>query len=83
MLDFYQQFDINWINQETLISDTLEPSDYPAFSTPGEMGHTLYDIGFRVFSMSNNHTYDRGAAGIAATRAYWAAMPDDVVTCGL
>ena len=49
----------------------------------GEMGRTLYDIGFRVFSMSNNHTYDRGAAGIAATRAYWAAMPDDVVTCGL
>ena len=28
---FYAQQDINWINQETLCSDELEPSSYPAF----------------------------------------------------
>lgn len=43
----------------------------------------MYDIGFRVFSLSNNHSYDKGAEGIAATRRFWASMPDDVVTTGL
>ena len=33
---FYAQQDINWINQETLCSDELEPSSYPCFSTPGD-----------------------------------------------
>lgn len=79
---FYSQFDINWINQETLVNDELEPSTYPCFSSPGDLGRAIYDVGFRVFSLSNNHSYDRGAAGIAATRRFWAAMPDDVYTSG-
>lgn len=83
MREFYSQYDINWINQETLVNDELPPATYPCFSTPGQMGHDLYDLGFRVFSLSNNHTYDKGAQGIAATRAFWASMPQDTVTCGL
>ena len=35
-----------------------------------------------MFSLSNNHSYDKGAAGIEASMAHWAAMPDDVVTMG-
>lgn len=79
---FYSQFDINWLNQETLVNDELEPSTYPCFSSPGDLGWATYDVGFRVFSLSNNHSYDRGAKGISATRAFWAAMPEDVYTCG-
>ena len=37
---------------------------------PGDLGRAAYDAGFRVFSLSNNHTYDKGAAGIAATGAF-------------
>ena len=80
---FYQNFDINWINQETLVTDELPPSSYPCFCTPGALAQEAYDIGFRVFSLSNNHSYDQGAEGIAATRRFWASMPDDVVTTGL
>ena len=65
LLDFYAQQDINWINQETLCSKELAPSTYPCFSTPGECAEALYRAGFRVFSLSNNHTYDKGAVGIA------------------
>ena len=81
--DFYAGFDVNWINQETLVNDELEPSSYPGFSTPGDMGRELYDTGFRVFSLANNHTYDKGAEGIAATRRFWSSLPEDAVTCGL
>lgn len=36
-----------------------------------------------MFSLSNNHTYDRGAKGIASTLRFWDSMPEDVVTTGL
>lgn len=80
---FYAQQDVNWINQETLCSDELTPSTYPAFTTPGDCARALYRAGIRVFSLSNNHTYDRGASGIASTLRFWDSMPQDVVTTGL
>lgn len=80
---FYAQQDVNWINQETLCNDEIEPSSYPSFSTPGDCARALYRAGVRVFSLSNNHTYDKGAAGIAATLRFWESMPEDVVTTGL
>ena len=83
LVPFYSDFDVNWINQETLCTDELAPSTYPCFSTPGDCARALYRAGFRVFSLSNNHTYDKGAAGIAATLRFWASMPADVVTTGL
>lgn len=83
LVPFYSDFDVNWINQETLCTDELAPSTYPCFSTPGDCARALYRAGFRVFSLANNHTYDKGAAGIAATLRFWASMPADVVTTGL
>lgn len=80
---FYSDFDINWINQETLVSDTLEPSTYPCFSTPGDMGRQLYKLGFRAFNLSNNHTYDKGSQGLQATMDFWSSMSEDVITAGL
>lgn len=80
---FFADYDINWINQETLVNSELPAATYPCFSTPGELGQAAYDAGWRVFAMSNNHTYDMGAKGISATLRYWEGMPDDVVTYGL
>lgn len=80
---FYASFDVNWINQETLCTDELEPSTYPRFSTPGACARALYRAGIRVFSLANNHTYDKGSKGIAATLRFWDTMPEDTVTTGL
>ena len=80
---FYQDYDINWINQETLVTDEYEPSSYPMFCSPAALGQHMYDIGFRVFSLSNNHSYDKGAGGLSATRRFWASLPEDTVTTGL
>lgn len=82
MRDFYTQFDLNWINQETLVNDAFEPSGYPLFSTPVDITDALYDIGFRAFSLSNNHSYDKGAEGIVSSLEHWATMPDDVAYMG-
>ena len=77
------KYDLAWINQETLINDVYVPTTYPRFSTPAEMGAQLYKLGFRIFSLSNNHVYDYGAGGILATRKFWNTMPEDILTCGL
>lgn len=79
---FYLQYDINWINQETLVTDEYAPAGYPCFCSPAALGEEVYNVGWRVISMSNNHSYDKGAGGITATQAFWDNMPDDVVTTG-
>lgn len=71
---FIQEHDVNWIDIETLMTDTCEPSGYPAFSTPGASGRALYDAGWRVFSLCSNHTYDLGATGLRETLAFWDGM---------
>ena len=53
----YQEYDLNLINIETLVSDELEPSSYPRFCSPGDVARELYDIGMRGFFLSNNHIY--------------------------
>ena len=80
---YFEDFTVNWINQETLVNDELPPATYPCFSTPGELGRAAYDAGWRVFALSNNHTYDKGSRGIAATLEFWSGMPEDTVTYGL
>lgn len=82
MREFYAGFDVNWLNQETLVNDLWEPSGYPCFSTPTGIFDALYDVGFRVFSTSNNHSYDKGASGIAASMEFWATVPEDVAVHG-
>lgn len=82
---FYQQHDLNWINQESLLSSKLGPASYPTFSTPGECGQALYNLlNMRVFSVANNHIYDQGATGLEATVDYYENdLPDDVLETGL
>ncbi len=81
--DFFMNTDLNWINQETLVTDTIKPSTFPRFSTPGDIARNLYDYNFRVFSLSNNHSYDQKEEGLTETVKFWKSMPEDVVTSGI
>ncbi len=80
---FLADYDVNFINQETLVTDEIAPATYPCFATPGEVGREIYRLGWRVFGTSNNHIYDQGALGITSTLRFWDGMPDDLVTVGL
>jgi hypothetical protein len=79
MAPFIQEHDVNWIDIETLMTDTLEPSGYPSFSTPGDSGRALVDAGWNVFSLCSNHTYDQGADGISETLDFWKRMKEEVL----
>ena len=78
--DYFDKFDVRFINQETLVNDAYAPSHYPQFSTPIEMGENVLDMGFDVIGTSNNHSYDKGVKGIKSSLEYW--NNKDVVNVG-
>jgi len=79
--------DFAFINQETLLaSKVFDPSSYPRFNSPTEVGDTMLDLGFNLFSHSNNHALDQGAQGINATLDYWDSkegLDEDFLVTGL
>ena len=63
--------DLAILNQETIITDEFEPSSYPTFCSPEDLGLYMLEIGFDVFSISNNHILDKGEKGLLATLDFW------------
>lgn len=63
--------DIATINQETIISSSHEPSGYPQFNSPKEVGDEIAKIGFDVIAMANNHMVDMGEKGLKNAIDYW------------
>lgn len=62
--------DINFANIETVISASTKlrpyPKKYNFVSHPNGIKH-LVDIGFNLFSLANNHSFDYGQSGIRET----------------
>ncbi len=77
---YFPGFDVRFINQETLVNDAYEPSHYPQFSTPLDLGEKVIEMGFDVIGTSNNHSYDKGVKGIKSSLEYWNSK--DVVNVG-
>lgn len=62
---FIQQHDLAFINQETILGGTeLGLSTWPRFNSPYECGDAIIDAGFNLISIANNHTLDKGEAGV-------------------
>lgn len=67
-----QGADLAILNQETPIAnDKFEPSNYPMFNSPTQLGDEMISMGFNVFSHSNNHILDKGEKGLLYTLDYW------------
>lgn len=80
--DIIRRADMAIINQETLIcGGDYEPSTYPRFNSPPELGDYMLSIGFDVFTIANNHTLDKGTDGLAACLDYWDSR-ESAVVCG-
>lgn len=76
-----QDYDLKYYNQETIIGGkNLGVSHYPRFNSPDEIALNLMDIGFNLVSLANNHSFDKGEAGINYSVNFWENK--DVVTSG-
>lgn len=70
--EIISSYDLALINQETLIcNDIYEPSNYPYFNSPAALGDYMIGMGFKVFSIANNHTLDQGTEGLNACLDFW------------
>lgn len=82
--DDIQAADLSFINQESIIGgDDLGFTGYPSFNTPSDMAENLVDLGFDIIGGSNNHSLDRGTAGIENTLNYWDKFKNDVLFTGV
>lgn len=62
--------DLAICHQETALSaDDVGLSGYPVFNSPHEIANAVADAGYDGCSTASNHSYDHGAAGVAATIA--------------
>ncbi len=73
--------DIATINQETPIAQSYDPSGYPLFNSPVELGQEVQKIGFDVVNMANNHMLDKTAKGLLESIEFWDGE-DGVVRTG-
>lgn len=72
--DLFGKADITVLNQETLIcGGQYEPSTYPRFNSPPELGECMREMGVDVFTIANNHTLDKGTEGLSACLDYYDA----------
>lgn len=78
--DVIKLADIASINQETVIASIYEPSSYPMFNSPTQLGDHMVNIGFDVFNQANNHSIDKGEKGIISTLDFYKTKPDIKVT---
>ncbi|WP_157888226.1 CapA family protein [Bacillus marinisedimentorum] len=64
--------DITMANSESIIGGAeLGLSTYPAFNSPHEVGDSMKESGIDIVSMANNHTLDKGEAGVRSAIRYW------------
>lgn len=65
--DVLSAADLTLGNLETTISANGKYSGYPTFSSPESLITGLKESGFDVITTSNNHSYDKGYAGVEKT----------------
>ena len=80
--DLIKNADYAILNQETIITNKFEPSNWPDFVTPEDCGDQMVELGFDAMSVSNNHLLDKGIEGLAATLEYWSEKHPEILVYG-
>lgn len=80
--DIVAAADLAILNQETIVTDKFQPSNYPLFCSPQAAGDQMVELGFDVMSIGNNHVLDKGEAGLIATLEYWEDNHPDIPVYG-
>jgi poly-gamma-glutamate capsule biosynthesis protein CapA/YwtB (metallophosphatase superfamily) len=66
-----KQADISFCNQESPSAASLSVTGYPSFNAPPQFSKDLANVGCNLISLANNHSYDKGQAGINGTLDTW------------
>ena len=66
--------DLNFANLEFPVDNSAPYASFPYFNVHSEYPWAAIEAGFNVFSLANNHSADRGPAGIAKTQEAMAEL---------
>lgn len=72
--------DIAFLNQETIMDPSSDPSSYPLFNSPSVLLDEMISVGFNVFNQSTNHTLDKGVSGAKNNIALYKNKKDVMLT---
>lgn len=76
-----KKYDLSYYNQETILGgEELGYSNYPRFNSPQAVGDAFLDSGFKLVSLANNHTMDKGETGVINSVNYWKSKKNVVFT---
>lgn len=68
----FKGYDLIYANQESLTGGSaLGLTSYPTFNSPTQIIDALDDLGVNLISRANNHTLDKGEAGVIAASKYF------------
>ena len=77
VIKIFEGADLSFINQETLIAESLYPlSGYPRFNSPEALGNYVEEMGFDIIGMANNHMFDMNEDGLVAAMDFWESKKD-------
>ena len=68
--------DLSLANMETPVDAKKPYSTYPSFNVHPDYADAAVRAGFNLFSLSNNHTNDKGLEGIQETEAYFSDLAE-------
>lgn len=69
---YFQAADLRFCNQETVTAgEQYGISGYPTFNVSKDFARNLSSVGCNVINLANNHTNDKGQAGINETLSVW------------
>jgi poly-gamma-glutamate capsule biosynthesis protein CapA/YwtB (metallophosphatase superfamily) len=71
----FKSADITFCNQESPTAAGLSVSGYPTFNAPPQFSKDLTSVGCNLIGLANNHSYDKGQAGINGTIDTWSTVP--------
>ncbi len=80
--EYIKEADLAILNQETIVSDAYEPSNFPYFCSPEDLAHDMIELGFDAISVSNNHCLDKGEDGLVSTLDFWREAYPDIPVYG-
>lgn len=80
--ELISEADLAILNQETIISDNYEPTNFPYFCSPTDLAHDMIELGFDAISVSNNHCLDKGEEGLISTLDFWREAYPDIPVYG-
>ncbi len=76
--DMLTACDLSLVNLETPVDEKKPFSNYPQFNVHRDYVEAAVRAGFNVFSLSNNHTNDKGLEGIQETEQCFRSLSEEL-----